>query len=237
MNKRVATSSILCLSRLAALASAQINDLRLPVMIDADDTTYDGNTATVMFTGFRLSQGNINIEADNARASRIDFDDSVWNFSGNVVFDVEEGHVSADTADVEFSDFTLLKATITGSPATYRFRRDGSDNDTYAEAGRLFYDLVAGTIEFSGGATITEGGNQISSETLVYNIRERRINAQASGDGDDKVKVIYTPQDPPRNMLPDVQQEPAAGPENRPVEIPIESPEENLQEQPEGDAS
>lgn len=224
---------------LAVTASAQINDLRLPVMIDADDTTYDGNTATVMFSGFRLSQGNINIQADNARASRIDFDDSVWNFTGNVIFDVEEGHVSADTADVEFSDFTLLKATITGSPATYRFRRDGSDNDTYAEAGRLFYDLVAGTIEFSNGATITEGGNQISSETLVYNIRERRINAQASGDGQDRVKVIYTPQDPPTNVLP--EEESQNGPENRPVEIPVDSPEDvsgdDSEEQPEADAS
>ncbi|MDX1508919.1 MAG: LptA/OstA family protein, partial [Woeseiaceae bacterium] len=211
--------------------------LRLPVMIDADDTTYDGNTSTVMFSGFRLSQGNINIQADNARASRIDFDDSMWRFTGNVIFDVEEGHVSADTADVEFSDFTLLKATITGSPATYRFRRDGSDNDTYAEAGRLFYDLKAGTIEFSGGATIIEGGNQISSETLVYNIRERRINAQASGDGSDRVKVIYTPQDPPRNVLPDADEELTDGPENRPVEIPAELPEDGSGEPPGDDAS
>lgn len=191
------TILLLILALLPLNGMSQVDDLRLPVVIDADRTDYDGRTSMLMFTGLRLSQGTIGIEADEARASKMDFDDSVWRFSGNVVFDVDEGHVTCETADLEFADFRLLRATITGSPATYEFRRLDSDENTYAEAGMLFYDLEAGTIEFSGGATITEGGNQITSETLVYNINERRINAEASGDGDDKVKVRFTPQDTP----------------------------------------
>jgi lipopolysaccharide transport protein LptA len=66
---------------------------------------------------------------------------------------------------------------------------------TYAEAGRLEYDFGAGIIEFSGDATITEGGNQISSNYLVYNIEEQRINARSAGNGEPRVKIIYTPQD------------------------------------------
>jgi lipopolysaccharide export system protein LptA len=64
-------------------------------------------------------------------------------------------------------------------------------------------------VEFSEDAIITEGGNQISSSYLVYNILERRINAQSSGNGDEKVKITYTPTnvDPPAE---DVQ----AGDEN-----------------------
>ena len=185
--------------------SAQTGDLRLPVVIDAERTDYDGNTSMLMFTGLKLTQGTIGIEADEARASRMDFDDSVWRFSGNVVFDVDDSRVTCEAADLEFSDFQLQKATITGSPATYEFRRQGSDEVTYAEAGRLYYDFVAGTIEFSGGATIIEGGNQISSETLVYNIRERRI--AASGNGADRVKITYTPESPPRFGEPDTQEQ------------------------------
>ena len=70
-----------------------------------------------------------------------------------------------------------------------------SDDVTYAEAGNLRYDLKAGTIEFSDNATITEGGNQISSNFLVYNIAEQRINAQSSDDGENRVRIIYTPRD------------------------------------------
>lgn len=172
---------------------AQVNDLRLPVIIDADRTDYDGKTSMLKFTALRLTQGSIGIQADVAHASRMDFDDSVWRFSGNVVFDVNEGHITCDSADLRFSDFQLLEARISGSPATFRFKRVGNEESTYAEAGTLNYNVASGIIEFSGGATITEGGNQISSDSLVYNIREQRINAASTGNGDDRVTVTYTP--------------------------------------------
>lgn len=190
---------------LSAPAAAQLDDLRLPVIIDAERTDYDGKTSMLRFSGLRLTQGNIGIEADVAHASRMDFDNSVWRFSGDVVFDVNEGRVTCDAADLEFTDFKLRRAEIEGSPATFRFTRPGSDVSTYAEAARLTYDVARGIIEFSGGATITEGGNQISSESLVYNIREQRINAVSSADGGDRVTVTYTPP-----AAPDEAAEPGA---------------------------
>ncbi len=184
---------IACLCVLAPSASAQLDDLRLPVIIDAEATDYDGKTSMLRFTGLRLTQGRIGIEADVALASRMDFDDSVWRFDGNVAFDVEGGHVTCDSANLEFSDFQLLVAHIQGSPATFEFQRLGSADTTYAEAENLHYDVAAGIIEFSGNARITEGGNEISSETLIYNIGEQRINAASSGNGGDRVTVTYTP--------------------------------------------
>jgi lipopolysaccharide transport protein LptA len=123
----------------------------------------------------------------------MDFEDSVWHFAGNVVIDVENGHIECDTADIVFSGYQLRLATIVGSPATFRMERPGTEQITYAEAGRLKYDFDAGVIEFSDNATITEGGNQIASNYLVYNIREQRINASSGGEGDPKVRITYTP--------------------------------------------
>jgi lipopolysaccharide export system protein LptA len=179
---------------LPGAAYAQLSDLRLPISLDAESTDYDGKNSMLMFKGLRLSQGNIGIQADVGRASKLDFDDSVWQFTGNVIIDVENGHIECDSADLRFIDHQLRLADIEGAPATFELTRSGSDDTTYAEAGKLRYDLVAGTIEFSEDAKITEGGNQISSEYLVYNIQEQRINAQSSGDGK-KVKIIYTPRD------------------------------------------
>ena len=124
---------------------------------------------------------------------KLDFQDSVWHFEGNVIIDVQDGHIECDSADLKFTDHTLRLASIQGSPATFELKRPGNDEVTYAEAGRLEYDLVDGVVEFSEDAIITEGGNQISSSYLVYNILERRINAQSSGNGDEKVKITYTP--------------------------------------------
>ena len=85
-------------------------------------------------------------------------------------------------------------AIIEGSPATFELRRPGSEEITYAQAGKLKYDLTAGIVEFSDDAIITEGGNQISSSFLMYNITEQRINAQSSADGSEKVKITVIPE-------------------------------------------
>ena len=179
---------------LPAAAVAQITDLRLPISLDADSTAYDGKNSMLMFRGLRLSQGTIGIEADEGRASNLDFEDSTWQFSGNVLIDVENGHIECDTADLQFIKHQLTLATIVGAPATFELRRPGSDETTYAEAGKLRYNLLEGTIEFSENAVITEGGNQIASNYLIYNIIEQRINAQSSGEGDEKVKITVIPE-------------------------------------------
>ncbi|MFT5501467.1 MAG: lipopolysaccharide export system protein LptA [Woeseiaceae bacterium] len=171
----------------------QTDELKLPISLDADSTDYDGKSSMLMFTGLRLTQGNIGIQANEGRASKLDFEDSVWHFSGNVIIDVENGHIECEVADLSFSGHELHIAIITGSPATFEMQRPDSEETTYAEAGRLEYDFSSGVVTFSEQATITEGGNQISSAYLVYNITEQRINAQSGGDGDPKVRITYTP--------------------------------------------
>ena len=178
---------------LADSTNAQLSDLRLPISLNAESTDYDGKNSMLMFKGLRLTQGNIGIQADEGQASKLDFADSVWQFSGNVIIDVDNGHIECDSADLRFIDHQLRIADIKGSPATFELTRAGSDDTTYAEAGKLRYDLLKGTIEFSENAKIIEGGNQISSSFLIYNIQEQRINAQ--GDGEGGVKIIYTPRD------------------------------------------
>jgi len=187
----VAALAALC----SAPASAQDPDLRLPINVDADEADIDGKNSMLTYTGLRLSQGNTSVVADEGRASNVDFADSVWEFSGNVVIDVENGHIECDSASVKFSDHQLQSAVIVGSPATFEMQRRDSDEVTYAEAGRLEYDFDAGIIEFSEEATITEGGNEISSSYLVYNIEEQRINARSAGEGEPRVKIRYTPKD------------------------------------------
>ena len=178
---------------LASPLLAQEVDLQLPITLDADTTDYDGKLSMMTFEGLRLSQGQFNVSADGGRASKLDFQDSVWHFEGNVIIDTENGHIECDTADLQFIGHTLRIASIEGSPATFELQRLGSDETTYAEAGKLEYDLEAGIVEFSENAVITEGGNQISSSYLVYNITEQRINAQSSGDDGERVKITYTP--------------------------------------------
>ncbi len=191
------TRPLLLLLLLPGFATSQTSDLRLPITLAADSTDYDGKSSMMMFQGLRLSQGTTNIEADEGRASKIDFEDSVWHFTGNVVIDVDAGHIESESAELRFADTQLQLAILEGSPATFELLRPGSEETTYAQAGKLKYDLKAGIVEFSGDAVITEGGNRISSSFLMYNIIEQRINAQSSADGDEKVKITVIPETVP----------------------------------------
>ncbi|MCG8371250.1 MAG: hypothetical protein MJA32_12140 [Proteobacteria bacterium] len=186
-----------CIALLApspgTLAQGNDLDMRLPMDIDADNTTIDGKHSMIIFNGLRLTQGRVSIQADEGRAARMELEDSYWNFTGNVVIDVGDGRIECDSAELLFDEFRLREAVVTGSPATYELRRPGSRDITYAEAGRLEYDVDAGVIEFSEEATITEGGNQITSSVLVYHIADQRINADSAGEEAGRVHITYTP--------------------------------------------
>lgn len=185
----------LALLVLSSPGFAQLNDPRLPISLDADYSDYDGKSSMLTFRGLRLSQGRISVEAEQGRASELNFEESVWQLSGSVAITVNNGEIRCETADLEFRDNQLKVASISGAPATFELRRPGSEEPTFAEARLLRYDLDAGTIEFSGDAKIVEGGNQISSGFLVYNIAEQRIQAQGSDEDDGKVKITFTPRD------------------------------------------
>jgi lipopolysaccharide transport protein LptA len=187
------TRFIALLLLMPGLAAAQADDLRLPISLDADSTNYDGKSSMLVFRGLRLSQGSIGIEADEGRATKLDFQDSVWRFKGNVVIDVDSGHIECASADLKFADHKLMVATIMGEPATFEMHRPDSDDITRGEAKHLVYNLDTQLIEFSGDAKFSESGNQIASSFIAYNIAEQRINAESSGD--EKVKITFTPQD------------------------------------------
>ena len=82
-------------------------------------------------------------------------------------------HQAGQLDEVRLSKIVRYEKKFTPAP------RHKSDQHTIA-----LYNFDEGVIEFSGEATITEGGNQISSEFLVYNIVEQRINASSAGEGD-----------------------------------------------------
>lgn len=181
---------------LPLVSIAQNSDLdlrRLPWDIFAETMDFDGKTSTYIYTGVQFSQGDISIRSDEGRATINEADLGSWSFEGNVIIDVSGGRIECQSAELFFEGTALAKAVVLGSPATFLMRRSGSDDTTRAEAGKLLYDVQKGVIEFSEHATITENGNQISSNYLVYNINERRISADSSGTEDDRVRLTYTP--------------------------------------------
>ena len=84
-----------------------------------------------------------------------------------------------------------MATSIEGSPGDVRDSAESAvRTPTYAEAGRLVYDLAAGTIEFSGECDNHRRWQPDLVEYLVYNIIERRINASGIAGQGDGVKAF-----------------------------------------------
>ena len=172
---------------------AQINSAELPINIDAESTGYLADESVLTFKKLNLSQGRISISADRGEASKLDFENSTWKFEGNIRITLENGSIESDFAHLEFEGHQIKTARIQGSPAKLLFNREDEVTRTSAVANRIDYDFQKSLIDFSGNVSIEEGGNQISSEYLVYNIKDQSIQALSDSKENSKVKITYTP--------------------------------------------
>ena len=173
--------------------NAQINSAELPINIDAESTGYLADESVLTFTKLNLSQGGVSISADRGEASKLDFENSTWRFEGNIIIKLENGRIESDFAYLEFEGHQIKIARIQGSPAMLLIDREAEVERTSAIANRIDYDFQRSLIDFTGNVSIQEGGNQISSEYLIYNIKDQSIQAQSNSDDNSKVKITYTP--------------------------------------------
>lgn len=177
----------------APQAMAQVNlDPSLPISLDADSSDFDRQRNRVVFTGLRISQGPLQISADRAQASQIDFENSQWEFDGNVRIELENAELRASTATLTFLGFRLTRAVAVGSPAEFEDSGTASNRMIRGRAGQLEYDLTNGVIRLSEGAWLSEGGNEITGATLLYNVPDERILAEGEGEGD-RVRITIVP--------------------------------------------
>ena len=68
-----------------SVGKTEFDDLKLPILLNAGSTDYAGEDSMLIFEDLELQQGKIGIRADNGHASKLDFENSIWQFSGNVI--------------------------------------------------------------------------------------------------------------------------------------------------------
>ncbi len=190
--------AVLLCGFLPSLVLAQITDPRSrldttqPISLDAETSELDRRTNRVSFTGLRITQGALTINADNAEADRLDFEDTRWNFSGNVRIALEESLLQSDEATLTFVSHRLTHAIARGNPATFEDRRPESPVPMTGRAREVEYDLDAGVIRLIRDARISEGDNEISGASLIYDVGAERVRAEGDGE-DERVRITIVP--------------------------------------------
>ena len=181
------------------------------IELTAENTEVDFKTGKAIWHHVTISQGEVSIRADRAEATGVDFNDSRWEFTGKVHIVAESrGTLQSDKAIVEFLDNRIRRATVTGNPAQFEQKRDGTTDAARGRANEIVYEVDSGTVRFTRNAWLSNSMNEISGSVLVYNIRQQKVEGTTSPDGQQRVQITITPKDSGKVV---VKPQPPAQPE------------------------
>jgi len=130
-------------------------------------------------------------------------------YTGNVVLTSDTLKLEGDRVELKQFGGGQYEAKITGGPARMNHAGTGVDNPAVAaRAKTLKYDSRSGILDLITDAFVMRGDDEITGNTIKYDVKERRI--QASGGDGGQVKIIIQP----------AKDEPAAAPAPAPVPAP-----------------
>ena len=169
------------------------------ITIEAQSSEMDFKNNNLIYRKVRIAQGNMSVEADQAQGSGLNFDNSHWVFRGNVKIAMDQGNLSSDEADITFTNKLLSKAVVNGKPAVFEQRIAKTGKLAQGHAESIDYDVIKGMVHFSKDAWISDGQNEISHDSLTYNLLTQTVSTDAAEQGSQRVHIIITP---PANPKP-----------------------------------
>ena len=113
---RVAAGVLLAV--VAAASAAAVRN-ELPINVEAASTDFDYKNNSLVFKRVRITQGDMQVDANEARATGLNFDNSEWQLTGDVRILVTDGSLSSSEATVTFRNNEILRAVIVGQPASF----------------------------------------------------------------------------------------------------------------------
>lgn len=113
-------------------------------------------------------------------------------YTGNVVLSSDTLKLEGDRVELKQYAGGQYEAKITGGPAKMNHAGNGADNPPVsARAKTLNYDSRSGVLDLISDAYVMRGNDEITGDTIKYDVNQRRI--QASGGNGGQVKIILQP--------------------------------------------
>lgn len=176
----------------SASRGASLTDATKPISLDAASTNFDYRNNLLTFRKVRIAQAGMSVEADEATATGLDFENSEWQFTGAVHIRMPNGLLDSDSATITFRSNQITHARIAGSPATFQQERV-EQQVARGRAGTIEYDVTRGTIELKDKAWLSDGKNEITGQTLVYDMVKERVIANPGEQDPGGVSITINP--------------------------------------------
>jgi lipopolysaccharide transport protein LptA len=194
--RRLLLATVLLLGT-APLARAQsglpAGNSELPINLEAASSDFDYKNNTLLFKRVKITQGGLEVTAQQANATGLEFDNSEWRLQGDVQITVPGGKLHSNEARVMFKNNAIASASIKGTPAQFEQQLKEKNQVARGRAGSIDYDVKAATVRLTGDAWLSDGNNEIRGNTLVYDIGRERVSANPSEKDPGGVKITINP--------------------------------------------
>ena len=155
----------------------------------AAETPVSAAAAPAPAPGYQRPTGPIDIEAQSADILR----DGRAIYRGDVKVSARDFNLSGDELELRQLDNRQFVIVITGAPA--HFAHNGGVGKEAppvdANARRIEYDSRNGVLQLTGEVRLLRGRDRLTTDTLRYDLNERRI--QASGGTSGQVRITLDP--------------------------------------------
>jgi len=184
-----------------AQTSLPAGNSALPINLEAASSDFDYKNNTLLFKRVKITQGGLEVTAQQASATGLEFDNSEWRLTGDVVIVVPGGKLQSSEARVMFKNNAIASASIKGTPAQFEQQLKETKQVARGRAKAIDYDVKAATVRLTGDAWLTDGQNEIRGNTLVYDIGRERVQANPSEKDPGGVRITINP--PKKPATPD----------------------------------
>ena len=188
----------------AAAAGTELEACKEPLCYTASKLEAERNRMVLYDINIvDTTRGITHIKADMAEATGADLGNSDWVLTGHVQASLPQGKLSADRATVQFVNKRIASMSAQGTPAEFERSVDRSaDNPAPADganrshgqadnarghAREIDYDLEHDLLTLKGDSWLTDGCNEINSQSIVYDITNQKVRAEAVPGDDTQV--------------------------------------------------
>lgn len=195
-NLALGLAAALLAATLATGSAAAPVDAKAPINLEAASSDFDYRNNTLLFRRVKITQGPLTVEAQEASATGLEFENSQWILKGQVRITMPDGKLASDSAAVSFKDNQIVSAQVLGTPAVFEQRLEKSGQLAKGHAGSIEYDVRNGTVRLSGDAWLSDGQSEIRGNTLVYDIGRQRVAANPGETEPGGVRITINPKQP-----------------------------------------
>jgi lipopolysaccharide transport protein LptA len=180
-------------SRTETAAGLPAGNSERPINLEAASSDFDYKNNALLFRRVRITQGQLEVTAQQASASGLEFANAEWRLQGDVKITVPGGMLQSNEARVKFRNNEIVSATIRGEPAAFEQRLQQNNQLARGHAATIDYNVKQSIVQLQGNAWLTDGQNEINGNTLVYDIARERVQANPDEKDPGGVRITINP--------------------------------------------